>query len=53
MTVWHVQFFVRVQVVRRSNDGNDGIEMILAQPDDPLGGAHGGGCRHNPRVVHK
>jgi hypothetical protein len=30
----HIEFFIGVQVVRRSNDGNNKVEMVLAQPDD-------------------
>jgi hypothetical protein len=34
MVVGHIEFFVCVQVVRRSNDGDNEVEMVLAKPDD-------------------
>jgi hypothetical protein len=34
MAIRHVEFFVCVQVVGRSNDGDNEVEMVLAQPDD-------------------
>jgi hypothetical protein len=40
MAIWHVEFFVCMKVVWCSNDGDNKVEMVLAQPNDFLLSAH-------------